>query len=94
MLIFFLEDMILARRNPKYHIKCDIIFTEITFPQESSKLLTYYILGFAAYFLYIIFFVIPVSNVDFDKSSKKEFLCELYNDVEFLLSNKFNLKIV
>ena len=33
-------------------------------------------------------------NDDFDKRSKKEFLCELYNDVKFLLSNKFNLKIV
>ena len=42
----------------------------------------------------MIFFIIPVSNDDSDKSSKKEFLCELYNDVKFLLSNKFNLKIV
>ena len=41
----------------------------------------------------MIFFIIPVSNDDLDKSSKKEFLCE-YNDVKFLLSNKFNLKIV
>ena len=50
--------------------------------------------GFASYFLYMIFFIIPVSNDDLNKSSKKEFLCELYNDVKFLLSNKFNLKIV
>ena len=42
----------------------------------------------------MIFFIIPVSNDDLDKSSKKEFLCELYNDGKFLLSNKFNLKIV
>ena len=32
------------------------------------------ILRFAAYFLYMIFFIIPVSNDDSVKSSKKEFL--------------------
>ena len=42
----------------------------------------------------MLFFIIPVSNDDLDKSSKKEFLCELYNYVKFPLSNKFNLKTV
>ena len=64
--------LISARRNLKCHIRCNIIFTEITFHPESSRLLTFYILGFAAYFLYMIFFTIPVSNDDSDKSCKKE----------------------
>ena len=83
-----------ARRKQKCHIRCNIIFTEIIFHPESSRLLTYYILGFAAYFLYMIFFPIPVLNDDSDKSSKTKFLCELYYDVKFLLPNKFNLKLV
>ena len=51
-------------RNPKCYIRCTIIFIELTFHLESSRLLTYYILGFAAYFLYIIFSRVPVSNDD------------------------------
>ena len=57
---FFLEDMIPARGNLKWYIRCNIIFTEFTFHPENSRLLTYYILGFAANFLYMIFSIIPV----------------------------------
>ena len=81
MLIFYLEDIISTRRNPKCHRRGDIIFTETTF--HLKRLLTYYILGSAAYFLYMIFFIIPVLNDDLDKSSNKEFLCELYYDKSF-----------
>ena len=41
----------------------------------------------------MLFFIIPVSNDDSDKRFITESLCELYCNVNFLLTNKFNLNL-